>query len=191
VIELKDLIIKVSGIPPQLESPYQRFKAIDPKAIESALRDVSSLGKGYKPSLAKSLQILFLLSYSREVESISANMAQSDKSPMSDEEIAGQADRMWAENYAPKMGDLKALVSLMGKHVGNADRYPEAEWLDVVKPIGSVGGSTLFLVGWAVPNSNEYPLVAVDRGGSLWATPLWELQGHSQDTITIQDGALT
>ena len=79
------------------------------------------------------------------------------------------------------------IVPSEAQKISNTDRYPDAEWLDVVKPIGSVGGATLYHVGWEVPNSTEYPLVAVDRGGSLWATPLWELQGHTPDKIVITE----
>ncbi len=98
--------------------------------------------------------------------------------------IAAERKERWGnpENFTFVSGE-----KIQQAKVSNADRYPDAEWLEVVKPIGSVGGSTMFLVGWEVPNSNEYPLVAVDRGGVLWATPLWELQGHSQDKIIITE----
>ena len=192
MIDLESLLLKLSGLSLRTlqTSPYQRFKAIEPDEIEAAFETVVRLReRGFTSQTANTVKLLFLINYSQEVESMSANFACSDVSPLSDQEIAEQADRMWAENFEPSIEDLETLVKRFGMmaRVSNADRYPDAEWLDVVKPIGSVGGSTMFLVGWEVPKSNEYPLVSVDRGGQLWATPLWELQGHSQDKIVITE----
>ena len=191
MIGLEDLITKLSSLSPSrlTSSAYQRFKSIELKEIESALDTIAKLERGYTRKTSGAVKLLFLLDYSNEVYWMSANGCCSDVSPMSDQEIGEQAERMWAANYAPVIGDLESVVKRYGMvgRVRNADRYPDAEWLEFVKPIGSVGGSLMFLVGWEVPNSNEYPLVAVDRGGQLFAMPLWELQKHSQDKIEITD----
>lgn len=185
MIDLQNLLVKLSGLTLEsrlLEpSPYQRFKSIADDEIFNTWRSLKS-PQDIKPDAVK---LLFCVTYSNEI--VGMNTFIEEVTDERDKEVAEIVDRAWAENYAPNIGDLKAIVKLMGRKVSNADRYPGAEWLDVVRPIGSVGGSTMFLVGQEVPTSNEYPLVAVDRGGSLWATPLWELQAHSQDKIEITE----
>ncbi len=170
-------------------SPYARFKGITADRLFDARQALNQAviqpDTANVKQLAEDLKLLVLVDYSREV--IGCSGYEEEITDKRDREVAGIVEAAWEEHYAPEIGDLEALIKLMGQQVSNVDRYPDAEWLEVVKPIGSVGGSTMFLVGWEIPNSNEYPLVAVDRGGALWATPLWELQGHSQDKIIITE----
>lgn len=187
MIELQDVLVKLSSLTLEsrlLErSPYQRFRSIADDELFNEWRALKHPEK--TKTYAKAVKLMFLHTYSNEV--VGMNTYIEEVTDERDREVAEIVERAWAKNYEPIMGSLKATIKLMRQRVSNADRYPDAEWLDVVRPIGSVGGSTMFLVGWEVPKSNEYPLIAVDRGGPLWATPLWELQGHSQDKIIITE----
>jgi hypothetical protein len=195
MIDLLSVLKRVSSLDIEamyaepFSAPYARFKGITGDRLVDERQAITQAAENPKAinveRLTEAVKLLFLVSYSREVIGMSGYIEEITDER--DREVAGIVEAAWEENYAPEIGDLESLIQQMGQKVSNADRYPDAEWLDVVKPIGSVGGSTMFLVGWEVPKTNEYPLVAVDRGESLWATPLWELQGHSQDKIVITE----
>jgi hypothetical protein len=177
--------MKGGDVDAMYDSPYVRFKKMEGDRLFDAWQLIKNAETVEIGQLAEAVKILFLVNYSQEV--VGMNTYPEEVTDDRDKEVAGIVEAAWEEYYVPYLGELADLIKLIGQKVGNTDRYPGAEWLDTVKPIGSVGGSTMFLVGYEVPNGTEYPLVAVDRGGQLWATPLWELQGHSQDKIVITE----
>lgn len=72
--------------------------------------------------------------------------------------------------------------------ISNKGNFPDAVWLDEPKRIGTVGGEDLFKLGREYEQSgDEYMLVARGAAGPLFAVPIYELQGHSQDVILITE----
>ncbi len=74
--------------------------------------------------------------------------------------------------------------------IKNRDRFPDVDWLepDEIKQIGEIGGTPLVLIGWE--QGWGAPIVscaytADPASEELFAVPLYELQGHSQDPISI------
>ena len=186
MMELESLLLKLSRplLQNYFNTPYGRQRSIKKKTIESAYKKITQ--KKDSPKLREAIQLLFLLNYSVEVESISANMSQGHAMP--DPEIADQADRMWQENYAPIINTLGKVLNSLTKRPINHDRYPGSQWLDEPREIGTIGHLPLFLAGWEEPGNVEYALVSVDRSGTgsrPWATPLYELLSHSQEPIKI------
>jgi hypothetical protein len=186
MIGLEGLLLRLQGKSVRLyfDTPYGRQRSIDESTIESAYERLSDQEDSV--ALRRAIKLLFLLDYSVEVESISANMSQGGAMP--DPEIADQADRMWQENYEPIINTIGDVLASFTTRPINHDRYLGSQWLETPREVGTIAGRTLFLVGWEEPGREEYALVAAaDSGqrGRLWATPLYELLGRSQEPIKI------
>ncbi len=187
MIELQNLLLRLQRTPVQnyRDTPYGRQRSIPEKKIEAAYKKITTEEKD-SPKFREAIKLLFLLDYSVEVESISANMSQGGAMP--DPEIADQADRMWAENYESRIKTIGLVLKSFTTRPINHGRYPGSQWLDKPREVGTIGGTRLFLVGWEEPDREEYALVAAEysgQGDRLWATPLYELLGRSQDKINV------
>ena len=90
----QELIDRLREFPLNLfhENPYSRSRGLQPQSVRSAW-----LGIREESVLAADLKIMFLLDFSREVESISANMRQGI--PFGDNVIAENAEKEWMDTY--------------------------------------------------------------------------------------------
>lgn len=70
--------------------------------------------------------------------------------------------------------------------ISNKADFPQAVWLDKPEPVGTIGGQSLLKLGREYEESGEeYMLVARGDRRSYFAVPIYELQGHSQDSIVF------
>ncbi|WP_088889573.1 hypothetical protein [Leptolyngbya ohadii] len=108
---------------------------------------------------------------------------------------AEQIDRILAKMVDDGDVESPTKISVSQKTkpiISNRDRFPDVDFLDAadIRPIGTVGSTTLVLVGYEQGSQAAIVALAKTHRPSeeeLFAMPLYELIGHSFDPIKITD----